>query len=106
MQKQPVYQSKPADVNSVCGNLFKVGICQPADPWKILHYISPDNQSMLCGSLRCLKQLKSRAAKGVLKVRALCGHCFTQAQHLMHLLLSVLHSLPFAMAPDGHIVAQ
>ena len=64
------------------------------------------NHSMLCGSLRCLKQLKRMAANGVLKVRAWCGHCFTQAQHLMHFRLSVLHSLPFAMAPDGHIVEQ
>ncbi len=61
---------------------------------------------MLRGSLRRLKQSKRRAANGVLNVRAWRGHCFTQAQHLMHFLLSLLHSLPFAMAPDGHIEAQ
>ena len=67
--------------------------------------MSESTYKIILFSFCFLKQSASKAANGVSKVRAFCGHPFTQAQQRIHFSTSVLHSSPFAMAPAGLVEA-
>ena len=56
--------------------------------------------------LRVVKCFDKRVAKGVAKVRALCGQLFTQAQHLMHRSAIVRCSCRGVIACVGQFFAQ
>lgn len=79
--------------------LFELNLCPKAD-------MSESTYKIILFSFCFLKQSASKAANGVSKVRAFCGHPFTQAQQRIHFSTSVLHSSPFAMAPAGQCFTQ